>query len=80
MVPLGHHACTLSTLAYDIGFDLYGLDGSLDVQTGFIGERRDALLGQIMPLLSRHYGMEWRVVDQDEYLINHPIKSVTAGG
>ena len=75
-VPLGHHACPLSSLAYDIGFDLYGLEGSLDVQTGYYEEARcEELLAHIMPLLAKHYGMTWRLVDTDEYQANHPIKT-----
>ncbi len=74
-VPLGHHQNALAQIAYDIGFDLWGLDGSLDVQTGYNANKLDALLEQIMPPLAAHYGMTWRLVDTDEYHTNHPIKT-----
>lgn len=72
--PLYHNANALSSLAYEIGYDIYGLDGSLDIQTGFIGrDQRDALLEKIMPLLAQHYNMTWRLVEDDEYWSKHPI-------
>lgn len=74
-VPFGHHNGPLSDVAAEIGYDLFGLDGSLDVQTGFL--RRDAIgdiLANIMPAISKHYGIDWRLIDADEFWATHPLK------
>jgi hypothetical protein len=75
-VPFGHHQnSALSEVGYEIGYDLFGLDGSLDVQTGFLFGKRDEIVARIMPVIAAHYGMTWRLVDGDEYRDRHPIKT-----
>lgn len=73
--PFGHHVGPLSQVEAEIGFDLWGLDGSLDVQTGPTGRYDKAeLLARIMPPLCTHYGMTYREVDHDEFWTLHPLK------
>jgi hypothetical protein len=73
-VPLGHHVSPLTQIAYDIGYDIFGLDGSLAVQTGFIWrDKKKALLEHIMPPIAAHYGMPWREIGADEYWQLHPL-------
>lgn len=77
MVPLGHHHCPLSMLAYQIGFDLFGLDGALEVQTGWISpgsEKR--LINQAVRPIAELLGFSWRVVTRTEYYANHPRVTV----
>lgn len=75
--PFGHHQGPLSKVEAEIGFDLWGLDGSLDVQTGsFAHEDKDELLARIMPPLEAHYGMGWREVDEIDFWSLHPDKNV----
>lgn len=74
--PFGHHAGALTAVEDEIGFDLWGLDGSLDVQTGAVRPAAiDGLIAKIMPPLCRHYGMDYRIVDRVEYWEKHPIKT-----
>ncbi|ARK07519.1 hypothetical protein LAV_00144 [Sphingobium phage Lacusarx] len=71
--PLGHHNGPLHSISYDIGFDIYGLDGSLDIQTGSL-YRFDIpeLLARIIPPIAAHYQMEWEQIG-DEFWDLHPI-------
>ncbi len=72
--PFGHHVGQLTVIENEIGFDIWGLDGSLDVQTGSIyGKDIDALVTKIITPLCSHYGMAYRVVDSDEYWTKHPL-------
>lgn len=73
-VPLGHHTSALSSIAYDIGYDIYGLDGCLAIQTGFIWrDKKSALLERIIPPIAAHYGMDWREIGANEYWRLHPL-------
>lgn len=72
--PFGHHAGPLTQVEAKIGFDLWGLDGSLDVQTGYTSRSDKAdLLARIIPPICAHYGMTYREVDHDEFWALHPL-------
>lgn len=73
-VPLGHHNCPLSELERDIGFDIYGTEGSLTVMTGCIHEDQYAELTErvILPI-SQLLGFPYRIVEKDEYFEHHPL-------
>ena len=72
-VPLGHKVCPLSSLAYKIGYDVYGLDGALDVQTGWIGSSdQDRLVEKVVKPIADLLGYPWRVVDRSDFWSNHP--------
>ena len=74
VVPFGHHVSGLSAVEAEVGFDIYGLDGSLDIQTGYYGRTPSPeLLEGIMKPLCRHYDMDYRMVDGVEYWEKHPI-------
>lgn len=75
-VPLGHHACPLSALAYEIGYDLYGLDGALEVQTGYIAlDDHERLTEKAVRPLAKFFGLPWRVVGMTEFWAKHPLKT-----
>lgn len=75
LVPLGHHACPLSEL--NIPYDIFGLDGSLDIQTGYIDRERRSLLEKeaIVPIAGL-LGFPYRIVSENEFFENHPIKNI----
>lgn len=75
-VPLGHHDCPLSRLAYQIGYDLSGLDGALEVETGYIVRNEyPVLLEKAVKPVAQLLGMPWRIVEKNEYWANHPTKT-----
>lgn len=72
--PWGHHQDqNLADIAIELGCDIYGLDGSLDIQTGYGGSKRIEEIGQ---LLSLHYGFPWRVARHDEFFDKHPTRPI----
>ena len=75
--PLGHHACPLSELAYDIGFDMFGLDGHLEVCTGFIdSDKHDYFIARVVKPVCDLLGYEYQLVTIGEFWANHPIKGI----
>lgn len=75
-VPLGHHHDGVAKVAHEIDFDIFGLDGALEIQTGsLIDKDVNKLLGRIMPPLCAHYGMDYRLIDRGEFYRLHPIKT-----
>lgn len=73
-MPLGHHTCPLAELERDIGFDIYGLSGELEVMTGFITDaRHKELEDRVLKPISELLGFPYRIVDRFEYFQNHPI-------
>ncbi|MBX6653799.1 hypothetical protein ISF12_11145 [Pseudomonas aeruginosa] len=77
--PLGHHANDLSALGSDLGFDLMGLDGALEVHGPGMSSlsRRDVerVMLELIPALVRHYKMPARMVSPAEFWRLHPIKA-----
>lgn len=78
--PFGHHNNpALSNVAYEIGYDLFGLEGHLEVDTGSLYREADKaggmdkFLERIMTPISLHYGMPWRQVGE-EFWDLHPVK------
>jgi hypothetical protein len=77
-MPFGHHVTALSEVERQVGYDLWGLDGSLDIQVQPVPHEKDKLLElleRIIPPIATHYGMTWRLVEHDEYIEKHPIKT-----
>lgn len=73
--PLGHHACPLSELAYQIGFDMCGLDGHLEVCTGYIApNRHQYFIDKAVKPISNLLGYEYRLVTDREFFANHPVQ------
>lgn len=73
-VPFGHHANkALGQIEDEIGYDIYGLDGCLEVNTGYFFEEKEALLEKIMPPISKHYGMPWRELSEEDWWSHHPF-------
>jgi len=69
--PLGHHHNEgLSRISTELGFDISGLDGSLDVQTGYGGDDYVAAIGAA---ISEHYKKPWRLICREEFYLKHPI-------
>lgn len=67
-VPLGHHNCPLSQLARDIGYDIFGLDGELEIQTGYIEQADYAKMqAEVIQPISELTGFAYRVVQPEEY-------------
>lgn len=74
--PLGHHICPLSELAYEIGFDLYGLGGHLEVCTGYMDpDDHPRLIEKAVKPISALLNYDFRIVGYTEFWQNHPIKS-----
>lgn len=72
--PLGHHHCPLADMQYEIGFDLWGFDGSLTIMTGWIEKKDyDNLIEVAVRPIAVHLGFPWRVVTTNEFWENHPI-------
>lgn len=72
--PVYHNIGPITAIEHEIDFDIYGLDGALEIQTGSLyGKDTDAMLAKIMPLLCAHYGMDYRLVDRSEFWEKHPI-------
>ena len=70
-IPLGHHHnAGLARIAIELGFDIFGLDGSLDVQTGYGGADYVAAIGAA---ISEHYKKPWRLICREEFYLKHPI-------
>ncbi|MGQ1270003.1 hypothetical protein ACT4XR_19890 (plasmid) [Acinetobacter baumannii] len=64
--PIGHFNCPLSTLSRDIGYDFFGLDGFLKVQTGYINDKEEITHQVVIPI-SEFYGYKWREVDTNTF-------------
>lgn len=74
--PFYHQPTDLSEVEAEIGYDLWGLDGSLDVQLGgrYRGKATEEQIERVMPPICAYYGMDYRVVSDDEFWQNHPIE------
>lgn len=75
--PLGHHACPLSLLAYDLRYDMFGLDGSLDIElgrgNGCLNDKQQAdFCTEIVVPIAKLFNFPYRVVDIHEFWDNHP--------
>lgn len=74
-MPFGHHSTALSQIESEIGYDIFGLDGSLNIQTGYFRlDKKKELLALIMPPLCKHYGIGYREVGE-EFWDLHPIRN-----
>ncbi|EMO9521101.1 hypothetical protein ACR3H8_19875 [Pseudomonas aeruginosa] len=80
--PLGHHENDLSALGGNLGFDLMGLDGALEVYGPGMSSlsRRDVerVMVELIPALVRYYKMPARMVSLAEFRRLHPIKATDA--
>ena len=72
-VPLGHHVCDLSNyISEHVRFDVFGLDGMLTVDTGYIESKEyPELEGSVVKPLSEYYGYSYRVVSHTEFWKHH---------
>lgn len=78
-IPLGHHNCPLSQVERDVGYDIFGLEGELEIQTGYISsEDYEELKENVIKPIAECLQLPYRVIDQDEYFAKHPIHSVIA--
>jgi hypothetical protein len=79
-VPLGHHYNGLARVCANLGYDAYGLDGSLEIEIGsshsIADKNRPEFLRRVVRPIARHLGFPFRVVEQDEYWSNHPTYSL----
>jgi hypothetical protein len=75
-MPLGHYACPLSELSHKIGYDLTGLDGSLDVEARYVGISIDTetFIAQAIVPISEFYQMPFRIVGAKEFWDKHPLR------
>ncbi len=76
--PVHHSHNDLSRLMDELGYhDICGLNGELVVfiQTFIFNENREEILSSFMPQLSQHFGVPWRIVSEEEYYHNYPLKS-----
>lgn len=73
--PIGHHPNALSRLETEAGYDLFGLDGAIEVHCGFLGsqERMDKVAKQVLEPISRLLGFPYREVGGEEFWSKHPI-------
>lgn len=75
-VPIGHHETSLSSLAYDIGYDMFGLDGSIHVETGYVAlEKEEAVAKKVLEPISRLLRLPYREISRTEYWQLHPTKT-----
>lgn len=59
--PCGHHH---EPWMHDIGYDVDGLDGMLDIDCGYVKyEDRKAMANKIMPLIQKRFKFDWVLVD-----------------
>lgn len=67
----------LARVGHEIGEDLWGLDGSLDIQVRPPRVGNNAMTEWLAPMLdpiAKHYGMVWKVIDRAEFWAKHPIR------
>jgi hypothetical protein len=74
-VPLGHHACPLHSLSYDLRVDICGLDGMLEVELGrrYTFNDLDGMVRDYVVPIAKLLGFPFRVVEHAEFWENHPI-------
>ncbi|EPU8966723.1 hypothetical protein ACV0OF_003836 [Acinetobacter baumannii] len=66
--PLGHYNCPLAALSRDIGFDFNGLDGYLEIQTGYLTDKDKVDLTQrVVVPISNFYDYKWQEVDRNTF-------------
>lgn len=74
--PIGHHQSPLSHLAYKIGYDLFGLDGEIFVDSGYIGkDDKPRMIERVLEPISQLLGFPHREISRQEYYDLHPIKT-----
>lgn len=74
-MPIGHHHSPLAAFISELGYDAYGLDGSISVQTGFIRHADEARwIERVVRPIAEHIGFPCRQVHGGEYWDNHPIE------
>lgn len=62
-VPIGHHVHPLSSkITHEIGYDSTGIDGYIEVDTGWT---RGKEFSKLVKLISDHYGWPCKLVDRD---------------
>lgn len=63
-------------MAYQIGYGITGLDGALEIETGYIfRDNYEQLIAKVVRPIAQHLGMPWRVVDETECWAMHPVKT-----
>ena len=78
--PLGHSKHPiLSDLSWDLGVDMCGLDGDLQIEGTHIyhGADDDEVIADYIVPLSEALGFPFRVVDAAEFYALHPVKNKT---
>jgi hypothetical protein len=53
-------------MSKDVGCDIFGLDGTLYFQTGYV-KRDDAIVYKIGDLVSKHYGFPYEIVNHKTF-------------
>jgi hypothetical protein len=79
--PYGHHLDDgLSRLETEIGEDIFGLDGHLEIHTGHVHFKNGSMAQGVPVVIERfikpiaaYYGMKWRIARPDEFWTLHPI-------
>lgn len=73
-VPIGHHQTALGSLDSVIGFDMFGLDGAIHVETGYVSPfDYPKMIERVLEPISRLLGYRYRHVGLDEFWEKHPI-------
>lgn len=73
-MPIGHHYSPLAAFISELGYDAYGLDGNISVQTGYIPRADEAKwVEKVVAPIAEHLGFPFRVVRPAEYWDKHPI-------
>lgn len=74
--PIGHHRSPLSDLSYKIGFDMFGLDAEIFVDTGYVWEdKKPQLVERVLKPISELLGFPYREISHTEFHDLHPIKT-----
>lgn len=66
-VPVGHHHANWLD---DLPYDITGLDGYIDIECDchpWEEVKRDAILTEIMPMITKKFGFDWQLVDSKEF-------------
>lgn len=77
--PLGHHQTPVAEIASDLGYDIVGLDGALEVYRGGLNRMTETEIERavaiLIPALTKHYGYPARLLTTQEFWSLHPIKT-----
>lgn len=77
-VPLGHHHNGLSKVAMTLSYDVFGLDGALEIvlprsQAYIMPKDQTVFLKTNVEPLTNYLGFPYRVVSSGEFWTKHPV-------